>query len=153
MAEQRDYQSDPREQLEALKESIEHWRTNANCKEFLEVSISGHNCALCRLNVMRQHSCRHCPVYKNSGKALCAGTPYEWAQDAYRIAREAEGRCQRPAEDCDESHYEKLREEFEKKTKGFRDFAEMELMYLEGLLPEAEKRVREKAYHEAKQAL
>lgn len=67
----------------AIKSSIKHWEENAAVHPFNFASshISRVKCTLCSLynNVMTppDDRCRGCPVFWETGRKYCDGTPYE----------------------------------------------------------------------------
>ena len=60
-------------QTAALEASIEHWQKNATAAIPAGASVSGADCALCRVNT---HSCKTCPVFERTGQGACEGTHY-----------------------------------------------------------------------------
>ncbi len=64
--------------LEALKESIEHWRrvvANPHAER-----IGAGACALCelfnKLDESSEENCIGCPVFEATGRQYCYGSPY-----------------------------------------------------------------------------
>lgn len=68
--------------LKALKSSIAHWKRLAAGKRRLGEGIGANSCALCRLFLGKQITCRGCPVSKHTGEKTCVGTPYWRAEQA-----------------------------------------------------------------------
>ncbi len=71
--------------LEALDDSIRHWKEYAKGNGVLEGFPSGNNCALCRLSFFKSPACNGCPVMEKTGYAVCAGSPYSLAIDALKL--------------------------------------------------------------------
>ena len=65
---------------EALEASIAHWEENARARVPSDASLGVTNCALCKL--YHDNFCQGCPVYEETGKDRCSGTPF---QRAYRL--------------------------------------------------------------------
>jgi len=66
------------EVLKALRESINHWMDIVEEKE--DVRCDSNECALCNMfsnedNIINL-SCMGCPIFKDTGKEGCNGTPY-----------------------------------------------------------------------------
>lgn len=69
--------------LQALKNSIEHWKENEAAASSDMVSVWSDDCALCQLFVDRTGSCDGCPVAKKTGLDQCKGSPWSAARDAF----------------------------------------------------------------------
>lgn len=73
------------ETREALDASINHWKENVEAKCPDDVLITSGDCALCGKFLVLdagEHCCEGCPVYKNTGRPVCRGTPYAFARNA-----------------------------------------------------------------------
>lgn len=77
----------PARTLKALKASIEKWRKNEN-GDFQ--GVFSDSCPLCKLfhdgdnlNVQPDKNCHGCPVFEQTYRPECAGTPWYRARDAY----------------------------------------------------------------------
>jgi len=68
--------------LEALDDSIRHWKEYAKGNGALEGFPAINTCALCRLFFP---TCKHCPVKEKTGLVVCAGSPYSLAIDALKL--------------------------------------------------------------------
>lgn len=133
-----DRRDDPRAQLEALKESIKHWEEVVEAPSPEKVSIWGKDCALCVLNAIGfQNPCELCPVALDSGRKACVGTPYYNAHNEHNTLKYILRRIERsPDQEGLSQSYEDIKGRFERA-------AQKELDFLRGLVPEAEKRVKE----------
>lgn len=71
--------------LQALRESIAHWR---RAVESSDEPLRGENCALCQLfyHVTDEDGmhCTGCPVRERTGEDECSGSPW-WAAFAARV--------------------------------------------------------------------
>ena len=109
--------------LEALKESIAHWRRMATGTEKTINEVPDtDNCALCGLFYAK--GCRSCPVVMESGTALCYNTPYGDAYDAFQSFAHATPKKMVEAE------------------KAFRSASAKQLAFLESLLPPAKRKTK-----------
>lgn len=100
--------------LKALKSSIAHWKRLAAGKRRLGEGIGANSCALCRLFLGLQATCKGCPVREHTGKGTCEGTPY-WRA-------------------------EKANNKYGLDSKRFKLAAAKELAFLESLLPKRRKK-------------
>ena len=75
-----------KETLDALKNSIEHWKRMfefRNVNQFSGERPSASSCALCR----KFYVCRDCPVAIMTSTKCCLKTPYQNAYFAYNTSR------------------------------------------------------------------
>lgn len=72
------------ETLEALEESIAHWKRLASGNREPDENVGWLDCSLC-VKFMRFALCEDCPVSKKTGAILCHNTPYK---NAHRTRRE-----------------------------------------------------------------
>jgi hypothetical protein len=72
--------------LVALDKSIQHWKENSEAEYPSRASVDGYDCALCALYNTRERksSCLGCPIFVETGRRWCGGTPYDAASTAYR---------------------------------------------------------------------
>ena len=110
--------------LEALKDSIEHWRELENAPfEHATFRIGPSNCALCKLYHRRYtapddefaDTCVGCPVSYNTKQDFCQGSPYD---DASRVI-----------------HHPMSWETYEERVAAWPQAAKAEREFLESLLP------------------
>lgn len=67
---------------EALEGSIKHWEENLAAENAFQASVTMDACSLCELFYMQNGNCEGCPV-AGSGFALCDGSPYDEAFEAF----------------------------------------------------------------------
>jgi hypothetical protein len=108
-----------KETLKALKASIAKWNYNATVKNLEDVLLGVENCPLCAL--FHANSCVGCPVWEKTEDELCESTPYPYAKDMLERYFSAIGHG-------DSNGWEKE----------FREEAELEVLFLESLLPKEE---------------
>lgn len=76
--------------INALEDSIEHWRRFVECKSAADESIYTNDCALCKLFYDKQahfecydkcQCCNKCPVKARTGFAFCKNSPWKTAYE------------------------------------------------------------------------
>lgn len=85
--------------LQALKESIAHWERMRDGDAYGGEEPTDLHCALCQLfnneNTSDVYRCEDCPIYEDTGRKFCSGTPYIkaqrlWATDNPKFPKEAQ---------------------------------------------------------------
>lgn len=125
--------------LLALTCSIGHWEKNADANYLHEVSVGAANCALCSLynqpSMPLEERCIGCPVFSETNKKHCDGTPYREAASNYKKWRKWRGFAVnnkfRLRYDTTTVTYNRLRDTF-------RASAKKEVEFLKLLLPKGE---------------
>ncbi len=72
------------ETLDALKESIAHWKRLASGKRNVNERPSEQDCALCGIFLADNRYCDGCPVKEATGQTCCEDTPFWRAWEIYR---------------------------------------------------------------------
>lgn len=75
--------------LEALKASIAKWERNAEAEKPDKYLTGVNDCPLCALFYAK--GCVGCPVRDHTGWALCDGSPYQEAFDAWERWDDGDG--------------------------------------------------------------
>lgn len=97
--------------LKALKASIAHWKRLADGKARKDERVGRRFCALCKLfnSDTKLEQCVGCPVMLKTGRSGCVSTPYSTANNYFSA--------------------------YGSKHKIFRAASELELEFLQSLLP------------------
>lgn len=74
--------------IQALHDSIEHWKKNARLEKYDTTACDADKCALCDLHY-ELSGCASCPIGIHTGQTTCIGTPYHTAVAALDAWEEA----------------------------------------------------------------